>query len=94
MEQSTVKNTHNISISDRNRMELTGVEDVISFDEENVVMRSVLGMLTVDGTDLHVIKLELDTKEVAIEGNINGLFYIDEKRADDKKNGRLKRLFR
>ncbi len=89
-----IKGNHNITLSSRKLMTLTGIEDVISFDEESVVMRSSLGMLTVDGGELHIVKLELDGGNVMIEGNINGIFYMDVSEKDLSKNGKLKRLFR
>ena len=92
--QPIVKNNHNITISQREIMTLTGIEDVISFDEESVIMRSSLGMMTVDGSELHIVKLELDSGNVTVEGKINGLFYTDTADKDSQKGGKLKRLFR
>jgi sporulation protein YabP len=58
-------------------MELSGVEDVVSFDENGAVLRTVLGMLAVDGENLHVVKLDLAGGNVSIEGKVNGFFYAD-----------------
>lgn len=93
-DRSSPKSNHNITISSRKLMTLTGIEDVISFDEESVVMRSSLGIMTIDGGELHIIKLELDGGNVTIEGNINGLFYMDASEKEPSKSGKLKRLFR
>ncbi len=71
-------------------MELTGVEDVVSFDETGAVLRTTLGMLAVDGEELHVVKLDLAGGNVQIEGKVNGLIYSDGGSA--KKAA--KRLFR
>lgn len=68
---------HSLLIENRGRMALTGIEDVISFDERSVVLASASGMLTVDGEDLHIIKMNVDSKELGIEGKINGINYID-----------------
>lgn len=58
-------------------MALTGIDDVISFDERSVVLASTAGVLTVDGEDLHIVKMNVDSKELGIEGKINGIAYID-----------------
>ncbi len=80
---------HKLLLMNREAMELTGVEDVVSFDENGAVLRTVLGMLAVDGEDLHVVKLDLAGGNVQIEGKVNGLIYSD---GGAKKAA--KRLFR
>lgn len=68
---------HSLLVENRERMALTGIEDVISFDEHSVVLASTAGLLTVDGEHLHIIKMNVDSKELGIEGKINGITYID-----------------
>lgn len=68
---------HSLHMEDRRRMALTGIEDVISFDERSVVLASTSGVLTVEGEDLHIVKMNVDSKELGIEGKINGIAYID-----------------
>lgn len=68
---------HSLLIENRGRIALTGIEDVISFDEHAVVLASTAGVLTVDGEALHIIKMNVDNKELGIEGKINGIAYID-----------------
>lgn len=64
---------------DRQAMELSGVEDVVSFDETGAVLRTTLGMLAVDGEELHVVKLDLAGGSIQIEGKVNGLFFSEGK---------------
>ena len=74
---------------------MNGVEDVISFDDASIAMKTTLGTLSVDGNDLHILKLNLDGGEIAIEGTINGLYYMSEAAGfSQKSEGRFKRLFR
>ncbi|MBE6621850.1 MAG: sporulation protein YabP [Ruminococcaceae bacterium] len=75
---------------DRKVLELTDVEDVVSFDETGAVLRTGQGMLALDGEDLHVVMLDLSGGCLKIEGKINGLFYSD---AGGGKKA-VKRLFR
>jgi len=69
---------HIINIQNRKTMVLNGVEDVVNFDEYSILMQTVSGTLSVDGIGLHIVKLNVDNGEVIIEGEINGMFYIDE----------------
>lgn len=77
-------------IIDRKSMELTGVEDVISFDENGAVLKTCAGTLAVDGEGLHVTRLDLDGGVILFDGKINGLFYSE---VGGVKN-KTKRLFR
>ena len=81
-----------ITMEERARLTVTGVEEVLSFDTERIVMRTVLGELTVTGrsaggvireltvtgSDLHVGKLSLDTGELAVEGLVSDLSYAEQ----------------
>jgi len=58
-------------------------------------MKTTLGTLSIDGNDLHILKLNLDGGEIAVEGTINGLYYISEAEGvSSKSEGRFKRFFR
>ena len=67
-----------ITMEERARLTVTGVEEVLSFDTERIVMRTVLGELTVTGSVLHVGKLSLDTGELAVEGLVSDLSYAEQ----------------
>ncbi len=77
-------------IAERKTMQITGVLDVVSFDETGAVLRTSLGTLAVDGEELHMVKLDPANGSVALAGKINGVFYSE---AGGAKN-RAKRLFR
>ena len=68
-----------LTLLDRRALELSGIEDVISFDETGAVLRTTLGMLAVDGAELHVVKLDLSGGSIYIEGKVNGLFFSEAK---------------
>lgn len=69
---------HNIILEGRERMSVSGVEDVESFDETTVVMFTSRGVLVVGGEDLHIEQLSLNGGELAISGRINSLTYEEE----------------
>ena len=69
---------HSIVLEERHRLSVSGVSEVLSFDEEEVVMETSMGQLTVEGEGLHVEKLTLDVGELTLEGNISALCYSRE----------------
>lgn len=77
---------HSLILGNRNRAEICGVFSVGSFDEGQVVLETSLGVLTVDGHELHIVRLDLDRGEVVIEGKICGVIYSDE---EEKGRGRF-----
>lgn len=66
-----------IELTGRERLTVTGVEDVERFDELSVVMHTAAGVLVVSGEDLHIGKLSLDGGELLVEGHIDSLCYED-----------------
>lgn len=66
---------HSISMDDRCRLSVTGVDDVESFDETVIVMNTSLGNLIVRGSGLHIGKISLDVGELKVEGMITDLSY-------------------
>ena len=71
-------NEHNkLILTDRERLEMSGVIDVTSFDEEHALIKTESGMLAVDGEGLHVTSLDLGHGNISFEGKINGLFFSD-----------------
>ena len=81
---------HSLTLTDRKRLSLTGVEDVDCFNEQIVVLRTPLGTLTVAGAGLNVSKLSLEEGRVEIEGEVDALEYSGGK----KKGGLWGRLLR
>lgn len=68
----------NLILENREKLTITGVVDVLSFDDQIVIVETQLGLLTVKGEDLRINKLSIDSLEVIIEGQIFSLGYSDE----------------
>ena len=68
----------NLILENREKVTITGVVDVLSFDDQIVIVETQLGLLTIKGEDLHINKLSLDSLEVIIEGQIFSLGYSDD----------------
>lgn len=91
MENAIAAVSHKVSIAERRRLEITGVEEVESFDENTIIMSTSQGDLTVRGEGLHIETLSLDGGALKVEGTVESLTYED--RAEDR--GSLwSRLFR
>ena len=82
---------HNIILEGRERLSISGVEDVESFNEESIVIYTSKGLLLVQGSDLHIEKLSLDGGDLAVEGQVLSLRYEEETR---ERGGLLSRLFK
>ncbi len=86
---------HKITLQKREAMEVLGVTDVISFDEQEVVLETVCGRLAVEGSNLHVQVLNIENGVVSMEGRINSVVYYETESAEkDDKNGFFGRIFR
>lgn len=67
----------NVFLENRNKLNVTGVLDVLNFDEQMITMETELGVLIVKGNDLKLNKYNLDDTELMIEGEIGSLLYDD-----------------
>lgn len=64
-------------LDNREKLSITGVNDVESFNEESIVAVTDLGVLIIRGSELHINKLNLDINELVVEGDILSLEYSD-----------------
>jgi sporulation protein YabP len=71
-------NKHELKLSERELIEISGVIEVINFSEEKIVLSTELGLLQVSGEDLNIQKLNLDDGELVVEGYIITLDYPEE----------------
>lgn len=80
---------HTLSLSERKKLTLTGVQEVVSFDEQAVVLKTPLGNLVVQGDGLQLKQLIPEGGNVAVEGEISSLTYEQLRHS----GGWLNRLF-
>lgn len=76
---------HNITVEGRERLAITGVRDVTSFDDNTVVLDTEAGGLTIKGTDLHINRLSVEDGNLFVEGYIISCVYND--KIDVRKTG-------
>lgn len=84
METNVGRAEHAVNLTSRSHIDISGVRDVLSFDEEGASLVTNCGRLTVEGKNIKVSALDVERGVVKIAGQIDALFYSDEK-ADTKR---------
>ena len=77
------RSAHKIVIDCRKRIDITGVRDVLSFDETEVTLHTTAGELIIEGKELSVTTLDTDRGVVIVDGRIDSLYYST---TDEKKS--------
>lgn len=83
----------NLILENREKLSVSGVLDVLSFDDQVVIIETELGLLTIKGEDLRINKLSIDTSEVVVEGDVYSMNY-SEKDVDKKGGSLLGKIFK
>lgn len=81
---------HTLSLENRQHAVLTGVSEVLGFDENQVVLMTENGEIDLTGEGLHVTRLMLEEGQLAVDGKIDGVFYTQRTRRRGLLRGRGK----
>lgn len=84
----------NLILENRGKLSISGVLDVLSFDDQVVIVETELGLLTVKGENLRINKLSIDTSEVIVEGDISSLNYSEAKGSEKAKGSLMSKIFK
>lgn len=84
---------HEVHMLNRKQLEITGVNNVESFDSEEFLLDTDSGFLAIRGQNLHIKNLSLEQGLIAIDGYVNSLTYLDAN-AQGKSKGFLGKLFK
>lgn len=84
---------HSVKMNNRKNLEITGVKEVDSFDNEEFLLETVMGYLIVRGQNLQLKNLDVSEGSVTIKGKIYELSYVDEQQ-QEKAKGFFSKLFR
>ncbi|BCV23499.1 MAG TPA: sporulation protein YabP [Firmicutes bacterium] len=84
---------HRVLMLNRERLEISGVRHVDSFDDKSIVLETNLGVLHLRGEGLHIKQLSLEQEKLEVEGEITSLEY-SESRAEKRGKGILARLLK
>ncbi len=88
--EENVRKSHNMIVEDRKKFTLTGVMDVLSFDEETIMLETSMGRLAIKGEDLHLDQFDTDKGDISGSGTICALIYT----TNQTNNGFFSRLFK
>lgn len=91
--KNTTNIIQNIVLENRKKLSLSGVLDVLSFDDQVIIVETELGLLTIKGDNLRINKLSIDSSEVIVEGEISNLSYSDTE-LDKKGAGIFSKIFK
>ncbi|MDK2965154.1 MULTISPECIES: sporulation protein YabP [Lacrimispora] len=94
MEEKISVRPHRLTIDNRASSTMTGIRDVVSFDENQVVLDTDMGLLTLKGKDLHVSRLTLEKGELDLNGSIESLNYSSNEALRRSGESLLSRLFK
>lgn len=92
-EQGRTLENHKLIMNNRNQVELTGVTEVIAFDNQMIELETTEGSVRFTGKDMHVKRLTLEKGEVELEGRVQEIVYHESQKGKTA-GGVLSRLFR
>ena len=94
MDNKTIisNNYGEIKVIDRKKVNMTGVKKLVSFNPEEFLIESTLGVILLKGNDLEVVKLDTTDQLLSIKGKFNSLTYMDSNKKNE--NSFIARLFK
>lgn len=94
MEERRTEGKHTLMLEKRGVLTLTGVLEVMSFDEESVAADTDCGVIIIHGENLHIENLNLDKGDMSLKGEISSIVYEDSERYMNPSASFFGRLFR
>ena len=89
-----INSFQNIILENREKLNITGIKDVFSFDDQIIIVETELGLLTIKGEDLKINKLSIDTSDFIVDGKINSLSYSNSDVTPTKNKNILSKIFK
>ena len=97
MEQANIElipSNHEVQIIDRREIHLTGVKKITSFDHEEFLLETTMGVLLLKGSNLEILKLDTHDGNVRIKGKINSYQYLENGKTKSKDESFIAKLFK
>ncbi|QQZ09501.1 sporulation protein YabP [Heyndrickxia vini] len=91
--KSTTTQEHDVMMRGRKLLDITGVKQVESFDNEEFLLETVMGFLSIRGQNLQMKNLDVDKGIVSIKGKVFDLVYLDDHHGE-KAKGLFSKIFR
>lgn len=89
-QKKQIINEHGVTLLNRSKMTITGVLDVICFNDDKIDLKTNMGKLIIKGRSLNINKLSTDSGELDVTGEVQMLEYVNKK----DKEGMFAGLFR
>ena len=84
---------HELKLLDRREIALTGIKKIASFDSEEFLLESNMGIILIKGANLEIMHLDTHDGNIKIKGKINSFTYLDDK-TKHKEESILSKLFK
>lgn len=91
---SLENNKSSLTLENRKKMTLNGVSEILSFNEEQILLITVLGNMDIRGEELKMTKLDVQNGDVVITGRISYVVYTTNEKKSKNKDGILSKIFR
>ena len=85
---------HTLSMTDRSNINISGVNKVENFDNDEFILETVMGYVNIKGENLEMIKLDTIEGKVLIKGKVNSITYVENVKKKEKQESVLNRLFK
>ena len=85
---------HHLTMNNRAALDIAGVKQVESFDNEEFLLETTMGYLAISGQNLHMKNLDVNQGVVSIQGKIDDIRYLDDHTSTEKSKGFLTKLFK
>lgn len=89
-----IRKRHQFTLKQRESMEVEGVLNVESFDDQEVHLETDQGMMTIRGADLHIKELNLDGGNLLVDGFVRSIEYTGDAPKGKKAKGLFGKLFK
>ena len=92
--EGIVSSGHNVSITGRKNIIISGVKKIDNFDEQEFLLETVMGYMNIKGSDLEIVKLDTYQGDVTIKGKIDSLIYLESSKKKNKDDSIFNKLFK
>jgi len=89
MNSEKIFESHNLTLHDRRHSELTGVDDVLGFDDNSITLHSALGDMVIEGEELKIDSFSSDKGLLTVTGKVNGIYYMET--GDNRRSSKKRR---
>lgn len=89
-----IESNHDIYITARKKLQITGINKIVSLNNEEFLIDTKMGLLLIEGNNLVMQQLDIDKGQIWIEGTINSLGYIENDKKKKEKTSFLGKLFK